>query len=123
MRAQQAVDYLSGPIAAVGAVLVTYGILADGTPEYRTGIALLVAGLLGLVDSQQRRNTARLIAHQAELARLTRAERWRYAEMGWKAAKLDSLDEETHQDAGDAQVIHLSGARAASEAQRNGSAL
>ena len=122
MRAQWAIDVLSGLAAAVGAALVTHGIVADGQVTYRAGIALLIAGLVGLADTHQRRNTERLMAHQARLAELSIAERWRYAEMGWKAAKLDSLDDEAQESAGDAQVVHLPGARAASEARRNGSA-
>ncbi|MEV5911115.1 hypothetical protein AB0M00_19705 [Streptomyces chartreusis] len=121
MRAQRAVDVLSGPVAAVGAALVLHGLPDDGV-GYRAGIALLVIGIAGLINRQQRRHTARLMAHQAEVAALSVAERWRYAEMGWKAAKFDSLDEETQQRAGDAQVYNLPGARAASEARRDGSA-
>ena len=122
MRAQWAIDALSGLSAAVGAALVTHGIVADGTATYRAGIALLLIGLVGLVDTHQRRNTERLMAHQASVAELSVAERWRYAEMGWKAAKLDGLDDETQQSAGDAQVYNLPGARAASEERSKGSA-
>ncbi|MCT9139029.1 hypothetical protein [Streptomyces violarus] len=121
MRAQRVIDYLSAPVTAVGVVLVVHGVLADGTTEYRAGLALLLVGLAGIVDTRNRRATERLIAHQAEVARLATAERWHYAEMGWKAAKFDSLDEQTEQHAGDGQVVYLPDARAASEAQRNGS--
>lgn len=122
MRAQRAIDYLSGPVAAVGAALVVHGTVAGIHATYRAGLALLLVGLVGLVDTHQRRNTERLMAHQARLAELSVAERWRYAEMGWKAAKLDSLDDETQQSAGDAQVYNLPGARAASEERSKGSA-
>ncbi|MFJ6590232.1 hypothetical protein ACIQPP_05310 [Streptomyces violaceusniger] len=110
-------------ITVVGAALVTHAILVDHVGTWRAGLATLIVGVGGLVDARNRCYTEALIAHQAEVAKLTVRERWRYAEMGWKAARLDALEGEAGTpEEGDAQILKLPRARSASEARKNGSA-
>lgn len=120
MRAQWAIGILSGTATAVGAVLISFGITTREATPYRAGMALLIVGVAGLLLVHQRRTAARLMAHQACMARLSQAERDRYARMGWRAAMFDSQNHPT--GAGLGQVVQLPGARAASTARTNGSA-
>lgn len=126
MRRERASNVLSmvGTVSAiVGIVFAVHGTITDRATTYRTGLVALVVGLAVTIDARGRRNTQRLMEHQTRTAALTMRERQQYAEMGWKAAKLDALnDEYTPEIAGGAQIVDLPSARSSSEARRKGSA-
>ncbi|MFF7171142.1 hypothetical protein [Streptomyces pseudovenezuelae] len=69
-----------------------------------------------------RQNAQRVMAHQEQVARSAAQERQRYAEMGYKAARLDALSNETPLMAGDADIVNLPHARLSHQMRRNGSA-
>ncbi|BDH04852.1 hypothetical protein [Streptomyces seoulensis] len=121
MRAQWAIGILSSAAAAVGAALISYGIATREATPYRAGMALLIIGMAGLLLVHQRRTAARVMAHQARMARLSQAERDRYTRMGWRAAMFDSHNQ-TGTGAGAGQVVQLPGTRATSAARTKGSA-
>ena len=123
VRARQTASVAAAMITAVGAALITHATIADNVETWRTGLATLVIGVAGVLVDRSCRNTRKLLAHQAEVARLSVAERWRYAEMGRKAARLDAIEgEEEPPEAGDAQVVNLHGACPSSVMRKNGSA-
>ncbi|WP_406337325.1 hypothetical protein [Streptomyces sp. NBC_00649] len=124
MRAHQVTGAAGLSFSVVGAGLIAHSAAADNVATWRTGLAALIIGLIALIDARSTRNRERLLAHQVKVAELTVRERWRYAEMGWKAARLDALEGKTEEpDAADAQVYALPAACPRPEARSGGSAL
>lgn len=122
MRGQRAAIVLASASVVVGAAFALHGTATDRATTFRTGLVALLVGLVGVADARQRLNVQRLMEHQTRTATLAMQERQRYAELGWKAAKIDALSEETPEFAGDAQVVNLPVARSASSARKKGSA-
>ncbi|MEV8394778.1 MULTISPECIES: hypothetical protein [unclassified Streptomyces] len=108
-------------IAVVGTALVTYGTVVDHLAMYRAGLASLLVGLIALADARNAHAERRLIMHQEAVARLTARERQQYAEMGWKAARLDALEGNTGADE-NADIVRFPGTRTHSEMRKDGSA-
>lgn len=122
MRVQRAAIVLASVSVVVGIAFAVHGTATDRATTYRTGIVALLVGFVGMVEVRQRLHVQRLMEHQTRTATLATQERQRYAELGWKAAKIDALNEETPKFAGDAQVVNLPVARSASGAREKGSA-
>jgi hypothetical protein len=125
MRREQASNVLArvGMVSAiVGIVFAVHGTITERATTYRTGTIALLVGLGVAVDARSRLNTQRLMEHQSRTAALTMRERQQYAEMGYKAARLDALSEDAPPIAGDAQIVNLPFARSSSDARKKGSA-
>ncbi|MGW2742323.1 hypothetical protein [Streptomyces sp. NPDC001450] len=84
-------------------------------------VTLLASAAVAVLVTS-RVNAKEIMAHQARVARLSAQERQAYAEMGWKAARLDALTEETPAVAGEAEIVNLPHARHTPNMRRNGSA-
>lgn len=109
---------MAGLTAAVGAALVTVSAITHHTTEFRVGLVLLLCGLAGYLAARASADTARLIAHQAKVARLTVQERQMYTEIGWKAAQLDNQPAQPELG----EVVPLPVQRPAPYVRRDGSA-
>lgn len=118
MKAWKAVA-VAALVAAGGAALVIASALTHHNGQFRIGIVLLLCGLAGYICARSSMDTARLIAHQAQVARLTVRERQMYTELGWKAAQIDSHDS-LHTTHG--EVVPLPTQRPAPRVRRGGSA-
>ncbi|MGW0012575.1 hypothetical protein ACWDVX_22870 [Streptomyces tendae] len=122
MRDQRRVIVLAKACVVVGIALAAYGIIADRTDTFRTGVlVLLVSGFVS-VQLTQRAHLQQTLAHQSRVARLTVQERQECAEYGWRAAQIDALTEDTPEIAGDAEVVGLPHPRHTPQMRRNGSA-
>ncbi|MYT22792.1 hypothetical protein GTW69_21285 [Streptomyces sp. SID7760] len=77
-------------IAAVGAVLVLASALTEESALFRIGLVPLLCGLAGAVSARNHQDNVRLLAFQAQAARLTARERQRYTELGWRAAEINT---------------------------------
>lgn len=111
---------VAGSAAAVGAALVIASAVTDHTAQFRVGLVLLLCGLAGYLSARSSLDTMRLIAHQAQTARLTIRERQLYTELGWKAAQLDTQPEQAPAVHGD--VVPLPVQRPTPYVRRDGSA-
>lgn len=122
MRGQRAalVGFAAG--AVVGIVLAIHGTIMDRATTYRTGLVALLVGAAGVLDVRSRLNTQRLVEHQARLTEVSMQDRQRYAEMGWKAAKLDAMNGEFAENVDGAQILNLPSSRSSHDMRRNGSA-
>lgn len=123
MRGQRAalVGFAAG--AVVGIVLTIHGTVMDRATTYRTGLVALLVGAAGVLDVRSRLNTQRLVEHQARLTEVAMQDRQRYAEMGWKAAKLDAMNNgEFSENVDGAQILNLPSSRSSHDMRRNGSA-
>lgn len=105
-------------IAVSGAALVIASAMTDHTGQFRVGLVLLLCGLAGYVCARGSRDTDRLIAHQAQVARLTVQERQLYTELGWKAALIDTDEDRTTQG----EVVPLPTQRPVIQVRQGGSA-
>ena len=122
MRDQRRVIVLAKACAVVGIALAAYGIIADRTDAFRTGVLILLVSTGASVQLTQRENLQQTLAHQARVARLTVQERQQYTEYGWRAAQIDALTEDTPEIAGGAEVVGLPHPRHTPQMRRNGSA-
>ncbi|MFF1483078.1 hypothetical protein ACIGZH_01955 [Streptomyces sp. NPDC058319] len=91
----------------VGITLALYGTIADRTPAFRVGVLTLLVSSAVALHLTSRANAAAVMAHQTQVARLTVQERQQYAEMGWKAARLDALTGQAPEIEGGAEVVIL----------------
>lgn len=122
MWAQRAAAVLAIATTTVGVVLVAHGTLYETATLYRVGLAVLVIGLAWVLDRRSHRNMQRLMDHQARVARLAVHERQQYAEMGWRAARLE-ISGNKPVETGDAKIVDLPAARSAvPRVRKNGSA-
>ncbi|MFD5838176.1 hypothetical protein ACFWHV_32205 [Streptomyces collinus] len=122
MRDQRRVNVLAKAFAVVGIALALHGTFTDRAATFRAGMLTLVASSGLWIHTTGRINTQRIIEHQDRAARLTAQERQEYAQMGWKAARLDAMTGEGRRMAGDAEVFELPHARHTPRARRDGSA-
>lgn len=128
MRGARAVTGLTAAGTVVGIVFAIHGTITNSATSFRTGAVVVIIGLAGLLDARARHRadeaTAAVVAHQASAARLTAQQKQWYAELGWKAAKIDSVNREDalKGNADGAQVFDLPAARASQEIRRDGSA-
>lgn len=121
MRDKRRVIVLAKACAIVGIALALHGMITDRQLVYRGGMLALLASAAVAILVTSRVNTQEIMAHQARVARLTVRERQAYAEMGWKASRLDALTKETPEGEG-AEILDLPGARHPADMRRNGSA-
>lgn len=122
MRGQRAALAGFAAGAIVGIVLAIHGTVTDRAATYRPGLVVLLVGVAGVLDARSRLNTQRLVEHQARLTEVSMQDRQRYAEMGWKAAKLDAMNGESTENADGAQILNLPPSRSSHDLRRNGSA-
>jgi hypothetical protein len=115
---------VAGSVAAVGAALITYAALDDHTASYRIGLVLLLVGLTGVVVVSNRRDTERLMTHQTRIASLSKRQAQQYTEMGWRAAKIDTVTASGTAEAseGRADVLPMPGPRNETYIRHGGSA-
>lgn len=76
-------------IAAVGAALVLTSAFTGHSALFRIGLVPLLCGLAGAISARSHQDNVRLLAFQAQAARLTASERQRYTELGWRSAEID----------------------------------
>ncbi|MEU2739876.1 DUF2964 family protein [Streptomyces sp. NPDC007095] len=119
---QQRVIVLAKACAVVGIAFALHGTIADRDATFRVGMITLIVSVAAAFQLTLRINTQALMAHQTHVARLTVQERQAYAEMGYKAARLDALNEIAPEATGDAQIVNLPFARSSSETRKKGSA-
>jgi hypothetical protein len=105
--------------ASIGLATALHGTVADSSTSYRLGMILLLVGLAGIVEARVRINTYTLIEHQIDVARLSAQERQRFAEMGWRAAVLNAVPEQSNTAGG--KVVDLP-TRRTPEMRKGGSA-
>ncbi|MFC8873177.1 hypothetical protein [Streptomyces ardesiacus] len=122
MLDQRRVIILAKACVIVGIALAAYGIIADRTDAFRTGVLVLLASGTTSVQLTQREHHRQAMAHTSRAARLTQQERQQCAEYGWKAAQIDALTEDTPEIAGGAEVVGLPRPRHTPQMRRNGSA-
>lgn len=122
MRDQRRVIVLAKACAVVGIALAAYGIIADRTDTFRTGVLILLTSSAASLHLTSRVAQQELMAHQARMARLTVQERQQWTEYGWRARQIDALSEGTPTIGGDADVIGLPHPRSTPQMRRNGSA-
>lgn len=122
MRDQRRVIVLAKACAVVGIALATYGIIADRTDAFRTGMLILLVSSVASVQLTQRESLQQAMAHQSRTARLTVQERQQWTEYGWRAAQIDALTEDAPEIAGGAEVVGLPRPRHTPQMRRNGSA-
>lgn len=122
MRDERRVIVLAKACAVVGIVCALHGTVTDRAAIYRIGMITMVASAAASLHFTARHNTQKIMAHQAHAARLPVQERQAYAEMGYKAARLDALSNEIPETAGDAEVFNLPRARHSHSMRRDGSA-
>lgn len=84
-------------------------------------IVMVVSAAVSL-HLTSRHSTQQIMAHQAQVSRLSVQERQAYAQMGYKAARLDALTNDMPETAGDAEVVTLPHARHSHQMRRDGSA-
>ncbi|WP_399142258.1 hypothetical protein Q3A86_32985 [Streptomyces sp. NBUA17] len=122
MRDEHRVIVLAKACAIVGIALAAFGIIADRTTEFRSGMLILLVSSAAAVQLTQREHLRQAMAHTARVARLTARERQQWAEYGWRAAQIDALTEDTPETAGGAEVVGLPHPRHTPQMRRNGSA-
>lgn len=121
MRDRRRVIVLAKACVIVGIAFALHGTFTDRDSTYRLGVIVLVTSAAVSLQLTSRHNAQKVIAHQAEAARLTVAERQAYSQMGYKAALLDALNNEAP-TAGDAEIVNLPHARRSHQMRRDGSA-
>jgi hypothetical protein len=122
MRDQRRVIVLAKAFAVVGIVFALHGTVTDRAATYRIGMITMVAAAAASLHLTSRHTAQEIMAQQVHVARLTVQERQAYAEMGYKAARLDALSNEIPERAGDAEIVSLPHARDAHQMRRDGSA-
>ncbi|MFE9810654.1 hypothetical protein [Streptomyces sp. NPDC005548] len=82
----------------------------------------LLASSAVAVELSGRANLQTLMCHQEHVAHVSKVEKQRYAEMGWKAARLDAANDFPPEMVGDADIVNLPRARHFHSVRRDGSA-
>lgn len=118
MRGKTATGIGSGAIAAVGAALVTGGVVTGKEALCQSGLGLLLIGLACMVMHRSRCNTIRLIEHQTALAALTQQDQQEWAQRGYRAGQLDAAHSLPRHEP-DGQVVPFPSARTTGS-RRNG---